>query len=444
MLLLFTAGGAALLLGMSLVLYGAIFHYMAERSSAFMADKIAEASEDMNDPGGIQEEVQDLAEPVKDRTLCWLRILDANGHIVGESRGMPARLATNVFPEAPAAGLRRRRLRNAGGEWISVGAEKVTAQGRIWTIQIAEDRRVDQDFLRELRWILAGVIILGAGSSTLMAGMVATRGLRPVQTMQEAMARVRAARLNERLGRQAWPRELVPVVAAFDNMMDRLEESFTRVSQFSEDLAHEVRTPISNLRVEAEVALSKARSAEEYRQVIESSMEEYERLTVLTRKLLFLAHADAGETQVNREELDVRALLDKVCDLYEPYAEEGGVHLKCEGSGRIKADAILLRQAVMNLIENALRFTPAGEQVTVKVDGAIVSVKDRGCGIDAKHLPRLCDRFYQADPARRKGGTGLGLALVKSIMKLHGGTVTIASEVGRGTEATLTFPSAEV
>jgi two-component system heavy metal sensor histidine kinase CusS len=259
--------------------------------------------------------------------------------------------------------------------------------------------------------------------------------------MQLAMAQVRAARLNERLGQQQWPRELAPVALAFDDMMDRLEESFARVSQFSEDLAHEVRTPISNLRVEAEVALSKTRSAEEYREVIESSMEEYERLTVLTRKLLFLAQADAEETKVKLEELDVRALLDKVCDFYEPYADEGGVSLKCEGSGRVKADAILLRQAVMNLIENALRFTPAGAEVMVKVDGGMVSVQDRGCGIASQHLPRLCDRFYQADPARRRGGSGLGLSLVKSIMKLHGGTVTIASEEGHGTEATLNFPS---
>jgi two-component system heavy metal sensor histidine kinase CusS len=331
--------------------------------------------------------------------------------------------------------LKRRRFADGHGAWISLGAENVTAQGRQWTIQIAEDRSADQDVLRELRWILAGMGIAGAGLCAAMADLVTRRGLRPIHSMEEAMARVGGTRLSERLGEQKWPRELAPLAGAFDEMMNRLEDSFARVSQFSADLAHEVRTPISNLRVEAEVALSKARTAEEYREVIESSTEEYERLTVLTRKLLFIAQADAQETKVNLEELDVRSLLDRLCDLYE---------LRCEGTGRVKADAVLLRQAVMNLIENALRFTPSGAEVTVKVDGGVVCVQDRGCGIPPDQLPRLCDRFYQADPARRKGGSGLGLALVKSIMNLHGGTVTIASEVGRGTEATLWFPGSEV
>lgn len=322
-----------------------------------------------------------------------------------------------------------------------VAARNVTAHGAKYTVQLAEDRREDADFLRELRWMLGGVVAAGALFSGGIAIVVTRRGLHPLGTMERALARVRASRLNERLRKHDWPRELAPLATAFDEMMDRLEESFTRLSQFSADLAHELRTPIANLRGEAEVALTRVRSAEEYRQVIESSLEEYERLAAMTAKLLFLARADAEVAEVKPKVLDARAVVDGLREFFEPYAEERGVILRCEGSGEVKADGVLLRRAVANLIENALHFTPSGGEVTVAVpENGVVRVTDSGCGIAPEHLPRLFDRFFQVDPARGEGGTGLGLALVKSIMTLHRGTVAVTSEPGRGTEATLRFP----
>ncbi len=324
---------------------------------------------------------------------------------------------------------------------MSVAAIDATGPGATYLIQVAQDRREDAGFLRSLRWMLGGLVAAGVLFAAGMARLVARRGLRPLKAMEQAVAQVRAPRLNERLAEREWPRELAPLAAAFDEMMDRLEESFSRLSEFSADIAHELRTPIANLRGEAEVALTRGRTSEEYRQVIESSMEEYARLTEMTAKLLFLARADAEEAEVKPEELDCRAAVDALCEFYDPYAEERGVVLKRQGNGMVNADAVLLRRAVANLIENALRFTPAREEVTVEVaEPGIVRVRDTGCGIPPEHLPRLFDRFYQVDPARRRGGHGLGLALVKSIMKLHGGTVTITSEPGRGTEATLRFP----
>jgi len=442
LLLLFTTGATVLLMGISGALFAAILHYMAGRADAFLADKLADAQEDITDPGGIQEEAGDLAAPVTGEPAYWLRILDATGATVAETRGMAQRLPQAAFPRAPAAGMGRRDLTDGNGRWMSLASENATAQGRNLTLQVAEDRRQDADFLRELRWMLGGLIAAGAVFSGGMALVVTRRGLRPLGTMERAVARVRAPRLNERLGDQHWPRELEPLAASFDEMLDRLEESFTRLSQFSADLAHELRTPIANLRGEAELALTRGRTAEEYRQVIESGMEEYQRLTEMTAKLLFLARADAEEAEVKPEELDARTVIDALCEFYEPYAEERGVILRRLGHASVKADAVLLRRAMANLIENALRFTPPGKEVTIEAaEQGVVRVNDNGCGIAPEHLPRLFDRFFQVDPARREGGTGLGLALVKSIMKLHGGTVTITSEPGRGTEATLRFPA---
>jgi two-component system, OmpR family, heavy metal sensor histidine kinase CusS len=441
LMLFFTAGTAVLLIAISITLYGAILHYMQGRAEAFLADKIQDTRTHLDDDDGADDVASQLAAPIPGRPDYWLRIFDAKGHTIAETQGMDDRVPSSQFPAPGADAMTVRDFRGGRGRWFSLASQTVTAYHEKYLIQVAEDRHPDREFLHELRWILRGLVVIGILFSAGMACIATRRGLLPLHAMEQAVARIRAPQLNARLGTQQWPRELAPLAAAFDEMMDRLEESFNRLSQFSADLAHELRTPIANLRGEAEVALTRSRSADEYRHVIESSMEEYSRLTAMTEKLLFLARADAEEAEVKPEELDGRAAIDALSEFYEPYAEELGVALKCDGKGLVKADAILLRRAVANLIENALRFTPRGREVTLQVaEGGVVRIKDTGAGIAPEHLPRLFDRFYQVDPSRRESGTGLGLALVKSIMKLHGGTVSITSELGRGTEATLKFP----
>lgn len=441
LMLLFTAGTAVLLIGISVTLYAAILHYMQERTGVFLEDKIQDTRTRLDDSDGAKDVSTQLAARIPGRPDYWLRVLDAKGGTVAETHDMDQRLPSSQFPPAREDAMARLDFRGGRGRWMSLAARSVTADGKKYVIQVAEDRRPDREFLHELRWMLRGLVFTGILFSAGMARLATHRGLRPLKAMEQAVAGIRAPHLNERLGKQEWPRELAPLAAAFDEMMQHLEESFTRLSQFSADLAHELRTPIANLRGEAEVALTKSRSAEEYRQVIESSMEEYGRLTAMAEKLLFLARADAEEADVKPEEVDGRAAIEALSEFYEPYAEELGVVLKCDGKGLVKADAVLLRRAVANLIENALRFTPRGREVIVQVaEGGVVKITDTGSGIAPEHLPRLFDRFYQVDPSRREAGTGLGLALVKSIMKLHGGTVSITSELGRGTEATLKFP----
>jgi two-component system heavy metal sensor histidine kinase CusS len=227
-------------------------------------------------------------------------------------------------------------------------------------------------------------------------------------------------------------------------MFDRLEDSFTRLSQFSADLAHELRTPIANIRGEGEVALTRARTPEEYREVIESSVGECERLSGIVDNLLFLARAEAAEGHIQRTLFNGRAAVEKIAAYYEPIAEEHQTVISCVGEGDIDADPMLFGRAVSNLVENALRFTPAGKTVQISIAAGAghsqISVKDTGCGIAPEHLPRIFDRFYRADSSRSSQGSGLGLALVKSIMDLHGGSAVVESAVAQGTSVTLTFP----
>jgi two-component system heavy metal sensor histidine kinase CusS len=230
-------------------------------------------------------------------------------------------------------------------------------------------------------------------------------------------------------------------------MLDRLEESFARLGRFSADIAHELRTPVHALRGEVEVALGRARSPEEYREVLGSCLEECVRLSGLIERLLFLARAEDPTTQINRERVDVGRELAAVQEFYEPAAADAGVRLSLDVPKPVAAnlDRALWQRAVGNLVENALAFTPSGGSVSLSAtpegDGVRVTVADTGCGVPAADLPRLFDRFYRADPARSSRGVGLGLSIVRTVAGLHGGTVEVASVVGQGTRVTLHFPA---
>jgi len=201
----------------------------------------------------------------------------------------------------------------------------------------------------------------------------------------------------------------------------------------------------ANILGEAQVTLTRARTSDEYREVIESTVSECERLSKIVDNLLFLARAEAAREQIQRTLFDGRAAIEKIAAYYQTIAEDRHVVITCEGKGEIHADPLLFGRAVSNLVDNAVRFSPDGGTVRISVEvhnaQSEISVSDTGCGIAAEHLPRVFDRFYRADSSRSSHGAGLGLALVKSITDLHGGSSTLNSEVNRGTTVVLKFPT---
>jgi two-component system heavy metal sensor histidine kinase CusS len=292
--------------------------------------------------------------------------------------------------------------------------------------------------------LFIAVLFGGVVASALIAIIVTRRGLRPLRKMTESLGRIGPDQLKERIGSTGWPRELQPLAVAFDEMLKRLDDSFTRLSQFSADLAHELRTPIANMLGEAQVALTRERSAAEYRETLESTVAECERLSRIVDNLLFVARVDAAREPIARKRFDARAAVEKIAEFYQTAADDRHVTITCSGNGQICADPDLFERAVGNLVDNALRFTAEHGSIRVAVSkhnsDFQVTVNDNGSGIGAEHLPRVFDRFYRAESSRGSDGAGLGLALVKSIMELHGGSATIESNHGRGTTVKLTFP----
>jgi two-component system heavy metal sensor histidine kinase CusS len=255
--------------------------------------------------------------------------------------------------------------------------------------------------------------------------------------------------LRERIHPEGYPFEMAFLASTFNQMLDRLEESFDRISRFSTDIAHDLRTPVNNIRGEAEVALARARSADEYRDVVESCLEEAVRLSDLIGDLLFLARAESPLTHLRRERTDGGELLGGVREYYEASAADNGVSLTTTVANEpviAELDRTLLQRAVGNLVSNALAHTPRGGAVVLgtNADSSTIriEVSDTGVGIPAEALPKVFDRFFRVDSSRTQGSgaTGLGLAIVKSIALLHGGNVEISSEPGHGTRVTFHMP----
>lgn len=409
-----------------------------------LADKVDALQADFEQRGGVDALTAEIARRGGGEASFLVRVIDPNGVSIRNTPGMETLLPANIFPPASSRELAAPVERHTAGKLFALTTRQAVGNGRLFTIQVAQDRSADERFTTQFGVLVVVVLALGCLAATAIAVTVARRGLQPLGNMAHSLERVGPAHLNERIGPARWPRELQPLAQAFDQMLDRLEDSFTRLSQFSADLAHELRTPIANILGEAQVALTRPRSSDEYREVIESTVAECEHLSVIVDNLLFLARAETAEKQVQPKEFDGRTAVEKIAAYYQTIAEERHIVIRCEGQGHIFADPVLFERALSNLVDNALRFTAEGGTIGISVvqreKHSQVSVTDSGAGIGPEHLPRVFDRFYRVDPARSSHGTGLGLSLVKSIVDLHGGTAAIQSEVNRGTTVILTFP----
>ena len=317
-----------------------------------------------------------------------------------------------------------------------------------FTVAIALDMERHTELMSEFYETLWASVAVGILLTSFLGWFAARRGLAPVRTIAAIAKGISAEHLNDRLPLEAVPMELVDLANSFNGMLARLDESFRRLSDFSSDLAHELRTPVSNLTTQTQVALTRVRSAEEYREVLYSNLEEYDRLRRMISDMLFIAKADNGLIVPRREQIDLAAEIDGLIEFYRALAEDKGVALFRTGSGRISGEKLMLRRALSNLLSNAIRHTPKGGKIVASVESADprlvrIAVENTGENIPAEHLPRLFDRFYQVEPSRQRNGdgAGLGLAIAKSIVDAHAGKLVVSSANGL-TSFAVTIPAA--
>lgn len=453
----YVLAGLGLVVLASASLYFVLVAELDKSTDLFLADKVHVIGtilrERPEDGDALREEIE-LESEARRYEQFYIRLLNDRSTPLLTTPDMEEQLdlaelsvQTQIHPD------RTIRLKGRTGRLFSVTRVELpvgTNGTESDIVQIAIDISSEEQLLALYRRRFL-VILLGMFSTFPLVGyLIARHVIRPIEEMATTARHISSTNLQERILAEGYPVELASLAATFNKMLDRLEDSFERISRFSADIAHELRTPVNNIRGEAEVALARARSIDEYREVLESCLEETVRLSELIGDLLFLARAESPLTHLRREPVDVTELLAGVQEYYEASASDAGISLTTVSRAEpviADLDRALMQRAVSNLVSNAVAHTPSGGEVLLEAvsDSSMVRIKvsDTGIGIPPEALPRVFDRFFRVDTSRAQasGGTGLGLAIVQSIMLLHGGDVQIGSELGKGTRVTLQMPT---
>ncbi|WP_026842831.1 heavy metal sensor histidine kinase [Citrifermentans bremense] len=433
------------------LLYFKIVEQLDQSANAELRSEIASIRTLLFSPNGVDMLRKSMLNEAESeevgRHSILLRLLDKNGNPLIEGKNIRD-VPIAAFPQAGVCQLKK--YRTADGKLYLIrnaGLHDPLSQKNGWRLQIAVDLSPHERLAASYRTYLIlfgfGGLLFAIPSSLL----VVRHGLKPLNDLSDTIAQVTDDELGTRLSPANFPVEMQSLANSFNTMMDTLETSFQRLSHYSGNLAHELRTPIGNLMLQTEIALSKERTPEAYREVLASALEEYTQLSLTIDRLLFLARADSNNNDLLLQRLAAEGEAFEVIDYFSEEAAEAGITLECRGAAVIAADRTLFRRALSNLVSNAISHTPSGGVVSVTIrprnDGSVeVDVSDTGCGIEAKHLPMLFDRFYRIDQeveGEFRVGTGLGLAIVKAIMTMHRGRVLAWSKLGKGTTITMRF-----
>ncbi len=435
--ILYTLAAAALLLGMAGLIAVAVDRHFEELDRDTLQDKIHLVSEIIARSDSAADLQSRLDDALRHHPGLFVRVSDASGALLYASAAFSFPMAVvDARGNAPADSVPSWHSGNHEYRALGATAPSHQALGH------------HAHFIHSLQAVLGAYALLAAAASGMLGWWAARAGLAPLRAMKASAQAVTAHRLDQRMPAESVPVELAELATSLNDMLARLQGDFQRLSDFSSDLAHELRTPISNLLTQTQVALSSRRDAETYRDILASNAEELQRLARMVSDMLLLAKAEHGLLLPRAEQIALADEVGALLDFYEALAEEKAIRLQQSGVGSIKGDRLMLRRAISNLISNALRHTPAGGLVAIGIEclptGVELHVTNTGATIDPELLPRLFDRFFRADKARthpETEGAGLGLAITRAIVQAHGGSASVSSADGR-TRFTLSFPPA--
>ena len=400
----------------------------------------------------VAEEINEHFSPrVSDRFVRITR--DDGGVMYLSDEPESKRFDPSLVPpfKAPAGQESLREAHLTEDSELMIFAMPFTAKnGARYVIEVGSS---NQEIERVLHGLLLAIAIgLPAMVAIAIAGgyLLMRRALRPVDEITQSAERITSRNLSERLPAPQTGDELERLSVALNRMIARLDESFQHVHRFSADASHELRTPLTILRGELEAAAQQPQITPELRETLGSALEETERLSRIVESLMAISRLDAGEARVELAHFDLAELTSGTTEQMRLLAEDKDIALRCEAERqvRVEGDRARLKQVIVNLVDNAIKYTPAGGIVGVKVQAsngrAVLEVNDNGVGIPPEALPHIFERFYRVDKARSRqmGGAGLGLSIVKAIVTAHGGQVKVESVEGRGSRFLVELPIA--
>lgn len=380
----------------------------------------------------------------------FTRVFDAAGRLVFDNAPPAASVAIDTEAVAAAlAGQETRETANTAGDNLRVLTTPVYRDGSIiGSLQVGLSESDVTDTLSIFLVIIAIAypltLIVASAGGVFLAG----RALKPIGDLTSVARQITAEDLSKRLDMKLPDDEVGRLAQTFNDMIARLDEAFRRQRQFTADASHELRTPLTAIKGQTEVALQRDRDPQDYREVLGAVNSEADRMIRLVGSLLTLARADSGQAPIARERIDLAELVKDAAEQMRPAATAKSITLNLQSGPAIPflGDENLLLQLLLNLLDNAVKYTPAGGSITVawtaEGDGAIIRVTDTGPGIAEEHLPRIFDRFYRVDQSRNQasGGSGLGLSISRWIAEAHGGALTMESAPGSGSTFMVRLP----
>jgi heavy metal sensor kinase len=317
-------------------------------------------------------------------------------------------------------------------------------------LQVGQSMENYSRIIDTFKGIFITTMVLLIGLAAGVGWFMARRAVSGVEAITQTAQKISAGTLEQRVPVKAAGDEIDQLAMTFNQMLDRIGVLIKEIKEMSDNIAHDLRSPITRIRGMAEVTLTTAKGLSEYETMASSAIEECDRLLDMINTMLMISKTEAGVDQPAREEIDLCAIIKDACELFEPTAEDQGLALRVEAQQgcAVLGDTRMIQRMLANLLDNAIKYTPAGGTVSVTVGengtgDAVVSIKDTGIGISAEDLPRIFDRFYRCDQSRSQGGVGLGLSLARAIAKAHGGEIAVESVPGAGSAFTVTLPRRE-
>jgi two-component system, OmpR family, heavy metal sensor histidine kinase CusS len=434
----FTLVATFVTIGLAWLVFTAANRHFLELDQTALTDKKHLIQDIIGNANSADDLRRRLGEALRNHHGLYVRIKNPDETIIYQSRISAFEEVappSNIFRESQALMVWENKKRKF--RVLYFGAAPSYAPQKYLQVTVSMDTAHHEIFLSDLQksfliYSVAAILLSG-----LLSWLAAHQGMAPLRAMKKRASIVSGQHMETRMPVDAVPIEMSDLAQELNQMLDRLQHDFQRLSDFSSDLAHELRTPVSNLLTQTQVTLSATRDTKTYQDILVSNAEELQRLARMISAMLFLAKTEQGSDLPNREKFSAALEVQALIEFYEAVAEEKHILLSAIGDGEIQGDRLMFRRAVSNLLSNALRHAPDGGVVRVTVTDSPrateIAVENSGDEIAPELLPRLFDRFYRADPSRAhpgSDGAGLGLSITRAIAVAHGGGATVES--GRG------------